>query len=162
MLMDADFERTFRREYAPLVRALAVAWGSTEAAEDAVQEAFLRARPRWAELAGDRDPIPWIRRVAVNALIDQHRRRRTRDHEVARRRVDELQTDGPDGNRVDLARAVARLPDQQRLAVGLFYLGDLSVDDVAAALGIAPGTVKKHLHDARQTLRLHLEVPLER
>ena len=162
MLMDTDFERAFRSDYAPLVRALAVAWGSTEAAEDAVQEAFLRARPRWADLVGNGDPIRWIRRVAINSLIDQHRRHRTRDRHVAHHRADEFATDGPDGDRLDLRDALRHLPDQQRLVVGLFYLGDLSVEDVAAALAIAPGTVKKHLHDARQTLRLHLEVPLER
>ena len=50
------------------------------------------------------------------------------------------------------------LPTQQRLVICLHHLGGYRVDDVAADLGIAPGTVKSHLHDARRSLRRTLEV----
>ena len=50
---------------------------------------------------------------------------------------------------VDLARAVASLPAQQRAAVALFYLEDRPVDEVAHLLGVSASTAKQHLHRAR-------------
>lgn len=58
---------------------------------------------------------------------------------------------------LDLLSAVGDLPEQQRLTIGLYYLGDLTVADVATALGVSPGTVKSNLHDARSRLRCILE-----
>jgi RNA polymerase sigma-70 factor (ECF subfamily) len=58
---------------------------------------------------------------------------------------------------LDLRVAIDALPDQMRLAVCLHYLADLSVEDVASALGVAPGTVKSNLHDARKRLRIQME-----
>ncbi|MBV9953151.1 MAG: hypothetical protein JO291_14455 [Acidimicrobiia bacterium] len=59
--------------------------------------------------------------------------------------------------RLDLRKAIDGLPDQMRITVCLHYLADLSVEDVAAALAVAPGTVKSNLHDARKRLRIDLE-----
>jgi RNA polymerase sigma-70 factor (ECF subfamily) len=55
----------------------------------------------------------------------------------------------PDG----LGALLAELPRQQRIAVALYYVDGLPVADVADAMGIAEGSVKSHLHDARQRLR---------
>ena len=63
-----------------------------------------------------------------------------------------------DDSLLDLRRAVAALPTRMRAAVCLHYLADLSVADVADALGISAGTVKSSLHDARQRLRVSLAV----
>ena len=49
------------------------------------------------------------------------------------------------------------MPERMRTVVCLHYLSDLRVDDIAAALEIAPGTVKSTLHDGRQRLRRLLE-----
>ena len=54
--------------------------------------------------------------------------------------------------RLDLERAVHGLPERQRLAVELFYFVGLPVDDVAAVMGCANGTVKSTLFAARQAL----------
>ena len=62
---------------------------------------------------------------------------------------------------VDLARAVASLAPQQRAAVALFYLDDLSVDDVAHHLGVSTSTVKQHLFRARTRLAAMLTETLE-
>lgn len=147
--MDADFDELYRSHYAPLVRALAVASGAEEAA-DAVQEAFLEAHRRWARVGRYDRPESWVRRVAVNRLVDGHRRRVR--GEVARARLGV----GPDPELapadVDLLRAVRDLPERQRLVVCLHHLADLPVDEVADALGVTPGTVKSQLHDARRSL----------
>ena len=53
---------------------------------------------------------------------------------------------------VDLLRAVAGLPPQQRAAVALYYLEDRPVDEVANLLEVAPTTVRQHLFRARKHL----------
>jgi len=58
---------------------------------------------------------------------------------------------------LDLRAAVAELTRQQRLAVALHYLLDVPVADVARTLGVAPGTVRSHLHSARKVLAGVLE-----
>jgi RNA polymerase sigma-70 factor, ECF subfamily len=140
----------FEREYARVVRALAVAFDA-ESAADAVQEAFIEADRRWARISGYADPAGWVRRVAVHRLLNGRRNAKRRAEILATVRAvaDEDLTD----DLLDLRRAVAGLPERMRLAVCLHYLADLPVDEVAAALDVSPGTVKSNLHDARARLR---------
>jgi RNA polymerase sigma-70 factor, ECF subfamily len=63
----------------------------------------------------------------------------------------------PEAGLLDLRLALDSLPQRQRVAVVLFYLADLSVKEVAAAMGVSEGSVNKHLHRGRETLRRLLE-----
>ncbi|HRW39750.1 MAG: sigma-70 family RNA polymerase sigma factor [Acidimicrobiales bacterium] len=151
----AAIDDLFRAEFARLVRSLSVVEGP-EAAADAVQEAFIAADRRWRRVSRLEDPAGWVRRVAVNRLLNGRRNRRRRSELLAALRpVAEVDLDPLD---LDLLAAVAALPTQQRLVVCLHHLGGYRVEDVAADLDIAPGTVKSHLHDARRSLRRTLEV----
>lgn len=148
-----DVSTLFDAEYGRLVRSLGVAFDPADAA-DAVQEAFIRADRDWSKVGGLDDPAGWVRRVAVNRLLNGRRNRRRRREILATVRpvrdadlTDEL---------LDLRRAIAELPDRMRAAVCLHYLAGLPVDEVAATLGVAPGTVKSNLHDARIRLRTAL------
>jgi RNA polymerase sigma-70 factor (ECF subfamily) len=157
-------ESLFRVEYPRLVRALTLASGDGDRATDAVQDAFVQASRHWRRIRHYDEPAAWLRRVAVNRMTDQGRRQQRRDGGMIRlvnqsqvedhARVDE--TDRAAAV-VDLRRALATLPEGQRMVVCLHYLADLSVAQVAAALGIAPGTVKSQLHDARHQLFCLLE-----
>ena len=150
-----SFEDFYLLHHRRLVGALSVAVGFS-AAEDAVQEAFIEANVRWSRVSRTREPVAWVRRVAINRLIDGGRRRARHTRALAR-------LDSP-GDAVDrhhdheLAQAVAALPDRQRLAVALYYLLDLPVVEVAELLGVSEGTIKSNLHDARSALRLQLQV----
>ena len=57
----------------------------------------------------------------------------------------------------EFGRLLAALPTQQRAATALFYVDGLSIAEIAVALDIAEGSVKSHLHDARQRLKPLLE-----
>jgi RNA polymerase sigma-70 factor (ECF subfamily) len=149
-------EELFEREYARLVGALAVAFGP-EAAADAVQDAFVEADRRWTTVSGYDDPAGWVRRVALNRLRTRRRMWLRRSEILATIRPPTAPDHGTAG--LDLRREIDRLPRQMRVVVCLHYLADLPVDEVADALGIAPGTVKSHLHDARKRLRTALEEP---
>jgi RNA polymerase sigma-70 factor (ECF subfamily) len=146
-----------------MVRSLSVACGDREAAADAVQDAFTRAFVRWRKISRYDDPAGWIRHVALNRLRDHFRR-----SERGRRAVErlggqtdhamegpELPAESPDA----LAGAVARLPKQQRIAVALYYVEQLSVLEVADSMGLSEGAVKYHLHAARTSLREVVEAP---
>ena len=105
--MDIDFDEFFRRCYAPLVRALAVAAGHEEAA-DAVQDAFVEAHRHWGRVSNYEKPDAWVRRVALNRLTDGHRQRVRLRRTAARIGVsDEPQLEVAD---LDLLRAVRALP----------------------------------------------------
>jgi RNA polymerase sigma-70 factor (ECF subfamily) len=158
--VDRQVEALFRAHYAPLVRGLALAAGSPEAAADAVQDAFVQLHRHWRKVSGYDEPVAWLRRVAVNRVQDQRRGVRRRDAAVGRLRV--LTGDAaasPDLDAItDLRDAVDALPPRQRLVIGLHHLAGLPVAEVADALEISEGTVKSQLHDARSNLRSTLEV----
>ncbi|MGY6502434.1 MAG: RNA polymerase sigma factor [Acidimicrobiales bacterium] len=147
----------FERRYAELVRALAVAFGDAEASADAVQEAFIQADRRWRTIGQYDDPGAWIRRVAINRLRNRHRTLRRRSEIIAAIRpvsIEDLTAD-----LLDLRRAIDALPEKMRLAVCLHHIAGCTIDEVAAALDVSPGTIKSNLHDARQRLRAQMEDP---
>ena len=106
---------------------------------------------------------PWLRRIAVNCALN-----------VLRRRPDEAEladtppaTSNPGGSthahemQRAVWRAMAKLPERQRVAMSLFGLEEMDLRATAEAMGCAEGTVKSHLHRARQTLRETLSDWLE-
>jgi RNA polymerase sigma-70 factor, ECF subfamily len=148
----AGIEGLFRAHYERLVRSLTMACGDAEQAADAVQEAFVRAHVRWRRLRHYEDPVGWVRRVAINLLRDQHRRSKRKDRALARlAAVPAAAEVVPRHDR--LGELLDELPPQQRTAVALYYVEDLSVAEIASAMGLAEGSVKSHLHDARRRLR---------
>ncbi|MFN0029475.1 MAG: RNA polymerase sigma factor [Acidimicrobiales bacterium] len=151
--LTADFTATFRREYPRLVRALTLSF-SPEIAEEAVADGFFAAQRRWRRLEGYDDPVGWIRRVAVNRAIDQHRRAGRRERRELR--VGTVGSATPAENvldLLDLRAAVAAMPERMRLIFSLFYLADLPVTEIAGVLAVSEGTVKRTLYDARQRVR---------
>jgi RNA polymerase sigma-70 factor (ECF subfamily) len=157
---EQQVEALFRAQYAPLVRGLALAAGSPEAAADAVQDAFVQLHRHWRKISSYDEPVAWLRRVAVNRVQDQRRGLRRRDAAVGRLRViSAAAAASPDLDAIaDLRAAVDELPRGQRLVIGLHHLSGLPVAEVADALEISEGTVKSQLHDARNNLRSALEV----
>lgn len=120
--------------------------------EGAVQEALLRA---WMQPPTEiRSLDAWVRTVALNCLRTELRRRETELRALGRLGVveDAPATDERIVEQLGWDGLLDQLPNGQREVVALHYLHDRSVDDVAAGLGVAPGTVKTHLHRARAKL----------
>jgi RNA polymerase sigma-70 factor, ECF subfamily len=65
-------------------------------------------------------------------------------------------TGGPDPTRVAFVEALRKVPAEQRRALVLYHLCDLTVDQIASETGARTGTVKARLARGRATLRLHL------
>jgi RNA polymerase sigma-70 factor (ECF subfamily) len=140
-----------------MVRTLTVACGDREVAADCVQEAFLRAYPRWRRVSRYEDPVGWIRHVAVNKMRDHFRKVERGKRAVGRMAALAETTVGAPAEPSELGALLAALPSQQRIAAALFYVDDLSVGEIAGAMQLSEGAVKYHLHAARQTLRDALE-----
>ncbi len=150
---EAELTRLYHADYARLARTLGVAFDPNDAA-DAVQDAYLAAFKRWKVVAAYDDPIGWIRRVAVNRLLNEQRNRRRR-RDVALVSVVPPPADQVD-DVLDLRARLAALPPQMRVTVTLFYLKDLSGEEIAELLGVSASTVRSNLADARVRLRLEL------
>jgi RNA polymerase sigma-70 factor (ECF subfamily) len=153
------FEDFYQKEY-PAVVALAYALsGSRWVAEDLAQEAFLVVHRNWERVAGYEEPGAWVRRVVANLSVSAFRRRVAEAKALARS-VSSKPPIVPDLSLDDLEfwRAVRSLPRRQAQVVALYYLEDRAVAEVAEILDMAPGTVKKHLHDGRRALARRLRV----
>jgi RNA polymerase sigma-70 factor, ECF subfamily len=157
---EAAFE-AIARAAAPRLTGVAVRiLRDPAAADDAVQEALVRA---WRDVHGLRDPDrldAWLHRLIVHAALDELRRRRSRPIEVA---VLPLDVDGrPDlagqlDEREALDRAFRRLSgDHPAVLVLRHYLG-LRTAEIATTLRVPSGTVESRLHYAARALRAALE-----
>jgi RNA polymerase sigma-70 factor (ECF subfamily) len=151
-----SYDAFYAEHFRPVSLQLFAYFGDSGDAADVTQEAFCRAWQRWSEVCRYDDPAAWVRRVAWRLAISRWRRIRTA---LAHRGALAEPLAGPDidGVHVDLVRALATLPPEQRRAVVLFYLADLSVGEIAEDAGVAEGTVKSWLHRGRLALRSKLD-----
>jgi RNA polymerase sigma-70 factor (ECF subfamily) len=134
--------------------------GSTAEADDAVQEAFLRAWRNRARCRTPEAPLPWLLAITRNEAL----RIRARAPVAGQDDPSEQELGGvPDPRvesapaRLDLMRALTHLPEQDRLLLQMRYGQDLTQASVARQLGIPEGTVKVRLHRLRASLRVALE-----
>lgn len=141
------------------MNAVALASGSYAAAEDAVQEALVRAWMR-SERGERVESLPaWVAAVALNQTRSGWRRAVAERR--ARRRLDHPGDVAPPPGEanVEIARVLAELPRRQREVAVLRYLLEMSTAEVADVLSIGEGTVKSSLARARthlaDALRVH-------
>ena len=144
-----------------VLRALADRQVGPASGADVVQEALLRT---WQQRGAFDPERGTVRAWLVAILLDRARRHRLRRHrswldsrESPDPLVDPETVQAPSADRIDVERAVARLPRRQRQAITLHYLADLSVAEVATVLGVSESSVKTHLGAARSALRTRLE-----
>lgn len=140
-----------------MLRALT---GDVATAEDVAQEALAKAGEHWERISRFDQPGAWVRRVALNASINVHRRRQREARAVLRLGPPPTAASGAaDRDDGELWRLVRQLPDQQRFAVVLRYVEDRSVHDIAHVLLCSEGAVKTHLSRARAALAAQLRTP---
>jgi RNA polymerase sigma-70 factor, ECF subfamily len=126
---------------------------SHEEADDLVQDAFLRAFERRAELREPGALFAWLRRIAVSLALDALRRKKHLRLVALDGAAEAASPERPDTLDFDRARALAeRLPPRQREAL-LMRLSDLSYEETAGAMGCSVGAAKAHVHQAMANLR---------
>lgn len=141
-------ERVYREQGDRLWRAVLLASGNREVADDAVAEAFAQALRRGIAL---RDPAAWVWRVAFRVAAGELKER------GRMQTFEEEPLAGLPEPFVDLWRALARLPLKQRASVVLADYAGWSHREIAKALGSTVSAVGVHVHRARRRLRDLLE-----
>ena len=145
----------FNAHYAPLVRTARLLVSDQETAEDVVMDAYAALYRRWAAIRDPDDAFRYLRSSVLNGARSKVRRR------IVRRRHDGASLDLPgraelpsearepevstsSTNRVLVVGLLRGLPPRQRQVLVMRYLLDMSEAEVAAELGIRPGSVKTH------------------
>jgi RNA polymerase sigma-70 factor (ECF subfamily) len=131
----------------------------TDLAEDAVQEALVRA---WRQLPSLRDPDrfdAWLHRLVVNACADQGRQLRRWSQLVRPLPLGASISDDTKAvaDREQLERGFDRLKPEQRAVLVLHYYSGFSAAEIAGILGIPEGTARSRLHYATEAMRAALE-----
>ena len=132
---------------------------SSDLAEDAVQEALVRA---WRQLPSLRDPDrfdAWLHRLLVNACADQGRQLRRWSLQVRPLHLEPSIGDetGSVADRDQLERGFGRLKPDQRAVIVLHYYSGFSTAEIAKILGIPEGTARSRLHYSTEAMRAALE-----
>jgi RNA polymerase sigma-70 factor (sigma-E family) len=142
---EADIEGLFRARYLEMVR-LAGLLGADDP-EDIAQEAFVRLMNKRPRLDDPQAALPYLRAIVCNLTRNRHRHLR-----VVRRRTPAGVDEGSSEQAAILAEdhreviaALAALPSRRREAIVLRFWLDLPEREIAAAMGVSPGTVKSHI-----------------
>lgn len=158
-----DFDSVVREHQSRVFRTLLGMLRDRDAAETLMQETFLRAYQHREKFRGEASIGTWILRIAINLGRDHMRNQRMRfwrklfSTGVEVDDVAEFIADSrPTAERDVLAReriqkvwdAAERLSPRQRAVFSMRYVEDMSMEDIANATGLTPGTVKQHLFRA--------------
>ena len=128
-------------------------------AEDAVQDAYIRALQHIGEFRGDSALGTWLTRITMNEALGRLRKRRHEEADVPERST-HVTPEKVMGNRETrdlIERALDKLPDEFRLAFVARMVEGLSIQETADLLDVKPETVKTRVHRARTRLRAELE-----
>jgi len=162
--MDPDVEafETMYREHSPRIYSMACRMaGSPQDGEDLLQEIFLQAYRKMASFKGESSLGTWLYRLALNHCLDYVRSRRAKMNKLTET-LDAEQSVEPTAARqtpiakMDLDRAIERLPDGCREAFVLHDIEGFDHKEVGELLGIAEGTSKSQVFKARMKLRAML------
>ena len=156
-----SFDDLFRAVWPRAVIAARRVVGPGDDAEALAAEALTRAYDRWATVRRHPAPEAWVLRVTINLALDGVRREpRAVDGALfdvrngAFRNGSAVESfDEATAVRMALCASLRQLPDRQRHAIALRYLGGCVEEDIAASMKISPGSVKTHLKRGLERLR---------
>jgi RNA polymerase sigma-70 factor (sigma-E family) len=151
MARDDEFTEFVAARGSALRRTAFLMTGDWHAAEDLTQTALARLYVAWPRVGLD-GAEAYARTILARSLIDARRRFWHRERPTA----ELIDGPGPDDvveDRVDLSRAIASLPTNQRVVLVLRFWEDMAVEEVARVLGVSSGTVKSRTSRALDALR---------
>ncbi len=156
----SDFDALIGPHLEAAYRTALAILGNPDEADDAVQESAFKAWRKLAQLHEGKPARPWFLAIVANHCRSE---RRTRWWSVIR--LPEVDTGGShQGERgaqtVDIDRALAKLPREDRLALFLHFYLDLPLEEVGAVLGLSAAGAKTRVYRAAKKLRPGLELNL--
>ncbi len=157
-----DFDRLYQASYQKLFRTALAVTGEPAAAEDCVQEAFLKAFRAWSRWNREAPAEAWMHRIVVNAALSWRRREKVRAVGELVRRLGRPadRVPGPESAiEPDLLTALRELPPKLAAAIVLRHVHGYSNREIAFALGVPERTVASRLIAARARLRARIGEP---
>jgi RNA polymerase sigma-70 factor, ECF subfamily len=150
-----DFTDFYAASFRRLVGQLYAMTGDRAEAEEAVQEAFVRAWSHRGRLDSLSSPEAYVRTTAWHIAVSRWQRARLGRLLLRSQPVPDV-ADGPGLDRVALIDALRKVPPEQRRALVLYHLCELTVAQIAGETGVPAGTVKARLARGRRALAPHL------
>ncbi len=153
------FDALITRWHEPVWRYLRRMSGTDDAAGDLAQETWLRVLRGVASLRDAASFCAWLFGIARRVAMDRFRREYAREADDSVNLEELAAPDEDAGLEADLAEldsVLASLPPRERETLALFYLRELSLEEIAVLLTIPVGTVKSRLFRARQLLKTQL------
>jgi RNA polymerase sigma-70 factor, ECF subfamily len=156
------FEELYRRHASRLYNLAYRMAGTANDAEDLLQDIFLLVHRKLGSFRGDSSLATWLYRLAMNHCLDVVRSRHTRMNQQTDALDEETapvpaQTQALGAvHRIDLERAISRLPPACRAAFLLHDVEGFGHQEVGTILGISEGTSKSQVHKARLRIRAYL------
>lgn len=126
--------------------------GSRSAAEDLAQEAFVAAHNAWDRVSQYEKPEAWVRRVVANKSVSLFRRKMREAKALARMKPESSYLPRIPAEDDEFWKEVRNLPKRQSQAIALYYLEEMSVNEIADVLECSASTVKVHMHKGRKRL----------
>jgi RNA polymerase sigma factor (sigma-70 family) len=154
---DEDFSSFCRHHYGRVASAVLLYVSDEELARECTQEAFARAYRDWRKVRGMDAPAAWVHRVAINVANSTFRRRK-----VERSRRHLLPASGASADEGVVAAsairaALSRIPRRRRAALIMRHYSDMSIAEIADALGCSEHGAKKLIQRAKAALRAEIE-----
>ena len=147
-----SFEAFYEREIRSVIGLAYALSGSSSAAEDLAQDAFLAAHRDWDRISRYDRPEAWVRRVVSNLAVSLFRRTVREARAIARIARPSVILPELPAEADEFWGAVRSLPKRQAQAVALHYLEDRPVAEIAEILECTESTVKVHLFKGRRRL----------
>jgi RNA polymerase sigma factor (sigma-70 family) len=152
----ADFDRLYRNSYPRLKRILTAILGDADAAEDCVQDAFVRAFQAWPKWRPEAPAEMWLQRIALNRAFSYRRKMALREIGQVLRRLGRPQPP-PDPSETlewtEVKRALRRLPVKLAAVVVLRHYHGYTNRDIAHLVGVSERTIGTRLSEGRRLLR---------
>jgi RNA polymerase sigma-70 factor, ECF subfamily len=150
-----EFTSLYAASFPRLVGQLYAMTGDRAEAQDAVQEAFVRAWAHRDQIDAGQGAEAWVRVTAWRIAVSRWRRAREGIRlMLLAARPDRVAGPGPE--LVAFVEALRQVPAEQRRALVLYHVVDLTVGQIAAETGVRPGTVKARLARGRAALTPYL------
>jgi len=159
----AAFEKLYRRHRDRIYGLLwRLCGGDAALAEDLLQEAFIRAWQKLDSFRGDSQFGTWLHKLSANVALSDRRSqlRRMKREIVLDEAIERTATGAKDvhaGQRMDLEKAIAGLPERARTVLVLYDIEGYSHAEIAEITGMAVGSSKAQLHRARNLVREELD-----
>lgn len=132
--------------------------GDAALSDDLAQETFIKAYTGLRSFKGLASFSTWLYRIGYNEFYSHARKRREEREEVGAGRAQTLATAATGCQSLDAQALMATLSADERVAVTLFYIADKPLAQIARIMQMPQGTVKSHLHRAKQKMRRAAEV----